>query len=283
MLGNPEPPPAHAGASFQVAGGDARAVRRPARGLRQHARHRAALRLHARAARSRSCRPSPRRAAATRRRSCARRRQRGSSGAWRRRLFRPDMSEAARAAAAAPYRERLDFELETIIQMGFAGYFLIVAEFIQWAKAAGIPVGPGPRLGRGLGGRLVAHHHRSRSAALRPAVRALPQSRARVDAGFRHRFLPGPARRGDPPRAGALWPRPRGADHHLRQAAGARGAARCRPRARDALRPGRPHLQARAQQPGQSGHPAARRSTASRCCRRCARATRRWRGSSPSR
>ena len=42
-----------------------------------------------------------------------------------------------------PYRERLEFELEVIIEMGFAGYFLIVAEFIQWAKGADIPVGPG--------------------------------------------------------------------------------------------------------------------------------------------
>ena len=42
-----------------------------------------------------------------------------------------------------PYRERLEFELDVIISMGFAGYFLIVAEFIQWAKGEGIPVGPG--------------------------------------------------------------------------------------------------------------------------------------------
>ena len=63
--------------------------------------------------------------------------------------------------------------------------------------------GPGPRLGRRLGRRLGAHHHRSRSAAVRAAVRALPQSRARVDAGLRHRLLPGAARRGDPLRAGA--------------------------------------------------------------------------------
>ncbi len=42
-----------------------------------------------------------------------------------------------------PYRERLEFELEVIIGMGFAGYFLIVAEFIQWAKGQDIPVGPG--------------------------------------------------------------------------------------------------------------------------------------------
>ena len=49
----------------------------------------------------------------------------------------------------------------------------------------------GPRLGRRLARRLQPRHHRPRPAALRPALRALPESRARVDAGFRHRFLPG--------------------------------------------------------------------------------------------
>jgi DNA polymerase III subunit alpha len=50
--------------------------------------------------------------------------------------------------------ERLEFELKTIIQMGFAGYFLIVADFINWAKENGVPVGPG----RGSGaGSLVAY------------------------------------------------------------------------------------------------------------------------------
>jgi len=48
-----------------------------------------------------------------------------------------------------PYRQRLEFELGTIIQMGFAGYFLIVADFIQWAKRQGIPVGPGRGSGAG--------------------------------------------------------------------------------------------------------------------------------------
>ena len=47
------------------------------------------------------------------------------------------------------YRERLDYELGVIISMGFAGYFLIVADFIQWAKAQGIPVGPGRGSGAG--------------------------------------------------------------------------------------------------------------------------------------
>ncbi len=52
------------------------------------------------------------------------------------------------------YRARLDFELGVIEAMGFPGYFLIVADFIQWAKKKGIPVGPG----RGSGaGSLVAY------------------------------------------------------------------------------------------------------------------------------
>jgi len=54
----------------------------------------------------------------------------------------------------AEYRERLDFELSIIQKMKFPGYFLIVADFIQWAKAHDIPVGPG----RGSGaGSLVAY------------------------------------------------------------------------------------------------------------------------------
>ncbi|QQR40505.1 DNA polymerase III subunit alpha [Devosia rhizoryzae] len=52
------------------------------------------------------------------------------------------------------YRERLDFELKVIEKMKFPGYFLIVADFIQWSKAHDIPVGPG----RGSGaGSLVAY------------------------------------------------------------------------------------------------------------------------------
>ena len=47
------------------------------------------------------------------------------------------------------YRDRLDFELDVITGMGFAGYFLIVADFIKWAKASDIPVGPGRGSGAG--------------------------------------------------------------------------------------------------------------------------------------
>ena len=64
------------------------------------------------------------------------------------------LASGANAAPEAEYRERLDFELGIIKEMGFPGYFLIVSDFIQWAKNHDIPVGPG----RGSGaGSLVAY------------------------------------------------------------------------------------------------------------------------------
>src|SRR3954468_10422296 len=61
---------------------------------------------------------------------------------------------AVREQQQLRYRERLEFEISTIIQMGFPGYFLIVADFINWAKNNDVPVGPG----RGSGaGSLVAY------------------------------------------------------------------------------------------------------------------------------
>jgi DNA polymerase-3 subunit alpha len=63
-------------------------------------------------------------------------------------------NEADRAREMARYVDRLDFEINTILKMGFPGYFLIVADFIIWAKNNGCPVGPG----RGSGaGSLVAY------------------------------------------------------------------------------------------------------------------------------
>ncbi len=64
-------------------------------------------------------------------------------------IFAEGMDEARRDELAKPYRERLDYELGVIEQMGFPGYFLIVADFIQWAKNQGIPVGPGRGSGAG--------------------------------------------------------------------------------------------------------------------------------------
>jgi DNA polymerase-3 subunit alpha len=64
----------------------------------------------------------------------------------------PDAAE--RDAQRPHYVERLDFEINTILKMGFPGYFLIVQDFINWAKNNGCPVGPG----RGSGaGSLVAY------------------------------------------------------------------------------------------------------------------------------
>ena len=62
-------------------------------------------------------------------------------------MLYPD--EAMRHAKAPEYQARLDFETQVINQMGFAGYFLIVADFINWAKNNGVPVGPGRGSGAG--------------------------------------------------------------------------------------------------------------------------------------
>ncbi|HSB96963.1 MAG TPA: DNA polymerase III subunit alpha, partial [Spongiibacteraceae bacterium] len=65
-----------------------------------------------------------------------------------------DVNTESFPATQQTYRERLEFELNVIIQMGFPGYFLIVMDFIRWAKDHDIPVGPG----RGSGaGSLVAY------------------------------------------------------------------------------------------------------------------------------
>ena len=64
-------------------------------------------------------------------------------------VFGAEVDESVRAALAKPYRERLEYELDVIIEMGFSGYFLIVADFIRWAKRQGIPVGPGRGSGAG--------------------------------------------------------------------------------------------------------------------------------------
>ena len=71
-----------------------------------------------------------------------------------RRLVELYPDDAERERRRPEYDQRLAFENDTIIQMGFPGYFLIVADFINWAKQNGVPVGPG----RGSGaGSLVAY------------------------------------------------------------------------------------------------------------------------------
>ena len=67
-------------------------------------------------------------------------------------MLYPDAAERERQRPR--YAERLEFEIVTILKMGFPGYFLIVSDFIKWALANGCPVGPG----RGSGaGSLVAY------------------------------------------------------------------------------------------------------------------------------
>ncbi len=70
------------------------------------------------------------------------------------RMLRLYPDAAQREREMPRYVQRLEFEISTILKMGFPGYFLIVGDFINWAKANGCPVGPG----RGSGaGSLVAY------------------------------------------------------------------------------------------------------------------------------
>ncbi|NQV54391.1 MAG: PHP domain-containing protein, partial [Rhodospirillales bacterium] len=64
-------------------------------------------------------------------------------------VLTPGMSDAEKAEASRPYLDRLQYEIGIIEQMDYVGYFLIVADFIQWTKSQGIPVGPGRGSGAG--------------------------------------------------------------------------------------------------------------------------------------
>ncbi len=66
-----------------------------------------------------------------------------------RQVYKPDMSAEEKAEIHKTYHARLDFEINVIKKMGYSGYYLIVADFIKWAKANDIPVGPGRGSGAG--------------------------------------------------------------------------------------------------------------------------------------
>jgi DNA polymerase-3 subunit alpha len=116
----------------------------------------------------------------------------------------------------AEYEQRLAREIAIIQQMKFSGYFLIVWDFIRYARERGIPVGPG----RGsAAGAVVAYslgitdidplqHELLFERFLNPG--------AYFDAGYRYRFLHEPARRSDRIRHAQIRARERGADHHVR-------------------------------------------------------------------
>ena len=147
---------------------------------------------------------------------------------------------AARGATASPPPaeavERMEMELGVIDKMGFCGYFLIVWDFVALREVQRDRGRPGPWLGRRLARRLLPGDHGRRPAPLRPAVRALPERRARVDAGHRHRLLGPRPRARDPLRDREVRRRPRGPDHHVRQDVPARGHARRGARARPRVR-----------------------------------------------
>ena len=132
--------------------------------------------------------------------------------------------------------ERVEFELGVIAEMGFDSYFLIVWDFVRFAKQNGIAVGPG----RGsAAGSIVAYALNITDldpTGQRAALRALPEPRPQVDARHRHRLLGPRARAGDPLRAGEVRARVGRADHHLRQDGAATGDPRRGPGARLRLR-----------------------------------------------
>ena len=168
--------------------------------------------------------PSPRRtrSTTTSSTSCAR----GSRSAWC--GLQALQASGTLRHPIEEYENRLWYEIEMIKRMEYPGYFLIVWDFIRYAREKGIPVGPGTRIGGRQPGRLLPAHHRRRSARLRPHLRALPEPRARVAARHRHRLLRAAARRGHRVRHAEIRARERRADHHVRDDEGARRRARRR-------------------------------------------------------
>ena len=153
---------------------------------------------------------------------------------------------SATATSISAVRDRLEFELQTIREMGFADYFLIVWDFVRFAKANGISVGPG----RGsAAGSIVAY-----------ALRITDLDPLRYDLLF-ERFL-NPGRKTMPDididfsvhgrerviavRDREVRARARGADHHVLEARGEGLGARRGARHGPALRRRRPHREARA-------------------------------------
>ena len=133
-------------------------------------------------------------------------------------------------------QERLKFELKTIREMGFADYFLIVWDFVNFAKRNGVSVGPGRGSTAGSLAAYALDITEVDPMKLRPPLRALPQPGPQVDAGHGHRLLGRRPRPGHQLRRREVRARPRGADHHLRDDDGARSGARRGARARGSVR-----------------------------------------------
>ena len=160
-----------------------------------------------------TCPASPAPRARTRRPGSSRRSRRGCSG-------------ASPSGVPDDALKQAHYETEVIVAKGYPGYFLVVADFISWAKDNGIRVGPGRGSGAGSMCAYAMRHHRPRPAAARPDLRALPQPRARLDARLRRRLRRAPARRGHQVRHREVRRRARRADRHLRHDQGQAGASR---------------------------------------------------------
>ena len=109
-----------------------------------------------------------------------------------------------------------DYEMDMIRKMGFVDYFLIVSDFIAYAKGQRHPGGAGPGLGGGLHGVLLPEHHRRGPHEVQPVLRALPEPGAGHHARYRHRLLHPPPAGGHRLRQPKVRRRPRGPDRHLR-------------------------------------------------------------------
>ena len=246
----------------------ARGLRRRARGGRQHARHRRG------AATSSSSSASYQfpvfqvpRGRHARGRSSSATRAPGSTSAWTRCAHAGGWTRRAGARLRGAARDRARRHQAD----GLRRLLPDRRRLHQLGEAPGHPGRPGPRLGGRQPGGLGAAHHRPRPDPVQPALRALPQSRAQVDARHRRRLLLRAARRGDPLRAREVRRGPRRADHHLRDAEGEGGDQGRRPRPRLHLRRDRPHRQAlsrRRSRARTSRSP--RRSRWSRACASCA-------------
>ena len=164
------------------------------RGARQHRRDRPALQRHCRKPPAdpaeiyrRRRRTTPKQPLPLKRLNCGASRSRGWSEGLPGSAWPKDLRSLITASGSRPSSTSIE-------SMKFPGYFLIVADFIQWAKGQGIPVGPG----RGSGaGSLVAYALTITDVdPLRFSLlfERFPQPCPCVDARLRHRFLPGPAR-----------------------------------------------------------------------------------------
>ena len=229
----------HCGPVLQDAGRDGRGVRRPARRARQLGRDRTALQPDDSAGQEPPARLSRARGRHARRSSEERSGRRPgaapcsavprSAGARR---------EALRVRRAAGLRDEDDHP------DGLRRLLPDRRRLHQLGQGQRCPGRPRPRLRRRLARRVRARHHRSRSHPLRAAVRAFPQSRARVDAGLRHRLLPGRPRSRHRLREEEIRRGLGLADRDLRHDGREGGGPRRRPRARPPLPVLRRHREA---------------------------------------